>query len=424
MARRKVSCSRTLDADARTVWASVRDFCRPWHPLVTTMRAEDSGRVRAFQVRGEDTVYREQLIWFSDTEMSMRYVHLEGIAGVDRYEGRLQIVPDKAGCETTMSAIIDAPAERANEVAEGTAAIFEIGLEALARNVPKAASEELDASPSSPFEPFKLKTDPPLTLDKTPSGDGPLCLFLHGIGGQRSNWAAQLAAAGAITPSAALDLRGYGDSALGGEQTSLQDHCDDILKVADALKADRLILCGLSYGAWIATAFAEKYPDRMAGLILSGGCTGMSEADAKERNAFRTSREVPLDAGQTPADFAPAVMDVICGPNATAKVRAELQASMAAIPVETYRDALHCFTNPPGRFDFSRLTIPVLMMTGEHDVLAPPSEIRSVAERILQASPAPDVRFEVIAGAGHVCNVEAPDAYNAPMLEFLRRVAR
>jgi pimeloyl-ACP methyl ester carboxylesterase len=32
------------------------------------------------------------------------------------------------------------------------------------------------------------------------------------------------------------------------------------------------------------------------------------------------------------------------------------------------------------------------------------------------------VRFEVIAGAGHVCNVEAPGPYNRHLTEFLRKL--
>ena len=66
--------------------------------------------------------------------------------------------------------------------------------------------------------------------------------------------------------------------------------------------------------------------------------------------------------------------------------------------------------------------MPVLMMTGQYDRLAPPSEIRAVAGRIFdQAQPA-DVRFEVVEGAGHVCNVEAPHVYGRQLLEFLARV--
>jgi pimeloyl-ACP methyl ester carboxylesterase len=96
---------------------------------------------------------------------------------------------------------------------------------------------------------------------------------------------------------------------------------------------------------------------------------------------------------------------------------------MEAIPASTYRDAMRCFCNPLERFDFARLTMPVLLMTGEHDRLAPPDEIRGVAGRILDQAAHPDVRFEMIKGAGHVCNVEQPELYNAPLLEFLTKVA-
>lgn len=190
----------------------------------------------------------------------------------------------------------------------------------------------------------------------------------------------------------------------------------------ETLGAGRIVLCGLSYGSWIATSFAMRHPDKLAGLVLSGGCTGMSEASVEEREAFRRSRQVPLDQAKVPADFAPAVVDVLAGPDAGEDIRQKLFDSMAAIPAATYRDALNCFTNPPERFDFSRLTMPVLMMTGEHDRLAPPAEIRGVATRIAEMAPNASVRFEVIAGTGHVCNVERPDAYNTVLTEFLSEV--
>ena len=63
-------------------------------------------------------------------------------------------------------------------------------------------------------------------------------------------------------------------------------------------------------------------------------------------------------------------------------------------------------------------------MTGEFDRLAPPAEIRNVAERIFDASKTPDVRFEVIAGVGHVCNVEGADAYTRHLHDFVAMVAR
>ncbi|MFC6582687.1 alpha/beta fold hydrolase [Sulfitobacter aestuariivivens] len=45
-----------------------------------------------------------------------------------------------------------------------------------------------------------------------------------------------------------------------------------------------------------------------------------------------------------------------------------------------------------------------------------------MSERIWDASQFPDVHFEVITGAGHVCNLEKPDLYNASLTGFIKRV--
>lgn len=394
--------------------------------------------MRAFTVRGEQTTYRERLTYISQSDRTYAYAHVAGIKGVDLYNARLSVAPGvDGGSVITMSAELVAPDGRAEEIAAGTQAIFDDGVQSLANLTFPGPAQEPGPAPvveelpppvmplgdnSANFDTLTLDTRPNLTLSLTPRKSGPLCLFLHGIGGARTNWYAQLAAVAPIARAAALDLRGYGDSDLGDDQTNIVDYCTDILRICEVLGDHRLILCGLSYGAWIATSFAMRYPDMLAGLVLSGGCTGMSEAAAETRDAFRQAREAPLNDGKTPADFAPDVVDVIAGPNAAEAARADLLTSMSAIPAETYRDAITCFTNPKEKFDFRRLTMPVLMMTGEHDSLAPPAEIRTVAGRIHDQAPNPDVQFEVIEGAGHVCNVEAPDAYNAHLLPFIKRL--
>lgn len=408
------------------VWQVVRDFCGAWHPWIATMQEEQGpkgARIRAFTVMGEDTVYREQQTYFSDSDRVLGYTHLEGIRDCEAYDARVTVTPaDAGGSVLNWTATVRAPAGRLGAICEGTKAVFEAGIAALAT----AKLPVVENSPSWPLssvETLVFDDLPRLALTVTPDfGDGRLCLFLHGIGGGRSNWVEQLPAVGSKMRAAALDLRGYGDSSLGPRQSTVDDYCADILRVAEKLGAKRLVLVGLSYGSWIATSFAMRHPDMLDGLVLSGGCTGMSEAGPDEREAFRVSREVPLNAGQTPADFAPAVVKVLASPGASEAIRQRLFDSMAAIPTATYRDALLCFTNPLERFDFARLTMPVLMMTGEHDRLAPPAEIRGVAGRIWDMAPRPDVRFEVIAGAGHVCNVEAPEAYNGPLLDLLGRL--
>jgi pimeloyl-ACP methyl ester carboxylesterase len=428
VAQAQVKSTEASAHSAEQVWTLLRGFLWDWHPAIATMQAQRSDQgalIRAFKVQSEDRLYREQLTYFSDSARRLSYRHLEGIAGAQRYEAQVSVTPTDTGCCIEMRADIWATGTRANEIAEGTQVIFDSTIAALDMAVATVPARVTvpSVAPQTNIQHHTSEGAPRLALTTTPSQRGSLCLFLHGIGGARSNWKNQLPVTATHMRAAALDLRGYGDSALGPDQSTVDDYCNDILRVMAEFGTDKLVLCGLSYGAWIATSFAMRHPDKLAGLILSGGCTGMSEASEAARDGFRNAREGPLDAGQTPADFAPEVVGMLCAPGATDAVREELRVSMAQIPVATYRDALGCFTNPQEVFDFSKLTMPILMITGEHDRLAPPSEISQVAERIHNGAALPDVRFEVLRGAGHVCNVEDPAAYNALLADFLERVA-
>ncbi len=424
-----VDVTRDIPRDADAVWAVARDFCSDWHPAIERVwaeRAANGGLIRCFEAAGDDSVYREQLTFFSDSDRTLQYTLLDGIAGIEHYHASLTVTPVTAGqCQVRWGATVSGPAARIAQVARGTEAIFGMGIDTLATvsNVTPAKDREPIPATPTPFT-LDLPGNPALALSVSPEADGPVVLCLHGIGGNRSNWSPQFSLQNAGGRFAALDLRGYGASALGPAQSTVDDYCDDILRVREAMGVEHLVLCGLSYGAWIATAFAHRHPETLSGLVLCGGCTGMSEASADEQARFRASREAPLDAGQVPADFAPAVVDVIAGPAASPATREALRASMASIPAATYRDALHCFTRPTERFDFAPLDLPVMLITGEHDRLAPPDEIRSVAARVHAAVPRANVRFEVIRDAGHVCNLEQPDAVNRLLADFLAKVQR
>ncbi len=420
MARRHVNVSKVIQCNADHAWSITRDFCSPWHPAIASMTAEHNGHVRCFTVHGEDTIYRERLTYMSDSDRTMRYTHIEGIDGAQHYAATLAINPLREGCQVTWEAMLDAEEPRATQIAEGTGAVFEVGIDALAGRVtPKSAEVSVEAE-SGHIANF-IVAGIGVSYAGAPS-DG-LCIFLHGIGGNRSNWNRQLQCAAKHMRAAAMDLRGYGDSALGGAQTTIEDYCDDILRVMKCFDVKRLVLCGMSFGSWIATSFAMRHPEMLSGLVLSGGCTGMSEAGDVEQQNFLRARLAPLDQGQRPRDFAEAVVNVIVSPEATQAVRQEIFESMAAISPQTYRDALWCFTHPVEKFDFSRVSCPVLLMTGEHDRLAAPAEIRGVARRIHDAARNPDVRFEIIDQAGHLCNIEKPQRFNTVLNQFLSRLS-
>ncbi len=426
MACENVRCSGQSAATPEDVWRAVADFGVGWHPFVAWCEVETNrcGEViRRFGEEGDDGVMIERLTYISHSDRTMSYTLVDGIEGAQSYTARLEVTPNGTGSTITWHADVEAAKPRARAIAAGTKAVFDAGIAAL--NTPVAPVVKRTMTAVCKTAPLLIDGTPRLGLTVAPESlktAKTICILLHGIGGNRKNWNDQLTALGNQMPMVALDLRGYGDSTLGVSQTQIEDYFKDILVVKKHFRATKIVLCGLSYGSWIACSFALRHPEKIAGLVLCGGCTGMSEADPKEREAFRISREVPLNEGQTPADFADNVVGVIVGPNASTGARKALHGSMAAIPPNTYRDALTCFCNPPEKLDFSAANFPVLLMTGDHDRLAPVTEIRRVSHRFAQAA-APFVGFEVIAGAGHVCNLEQPDVVNAHLAQFFMMLA-
>lgn len=427
MKKHEVHCTKEL-SHVSQAWAHIRDFGSSWHPDIVKNKLEIGATgavVRVFNGTDGGT-YREQITYLSDTDQLLRYALTEGIEGIDSYRGEVSTT----ATSVNWAASFKAPEAIGKSVAAGTTNVFNNGLEWLSDNTSKP--DTVKPTPSSAakarLQATQIKDASHLSvLSDTHANKScwTLVLFVHGIGGNASNWQAQLEALADTHNVAALDLRGYGDSALGDNQTHIDDYCEDIIKVMQHFGSRKLVIVGLSMGSWIATSFAMRHPQLLAGLVLAGGCTGMSEADVDERTGFLQSRAVPLSEGKTPAEFADAVVDLISGPNASKQQRTALHTSMSAISGETYLDALTCFCNPVERFDYSRITCPVLLVTGEHDRLASPDEIRQVSldmyQSIDDANRLPDIRFEVINDAGHLCNLEQPEQFNNLLLKFLYR---
>ncbi|MND07904.1 Proline iminopeptidase [compost metagenome] len=65
----------------------------------------------------------------------------------------------------------------------------------------------------------------------------------------------------------------------------------------------------------------------------------------------------------------------------------------------------------------STITVPTLIVVGEDDALTPVSEARAMHAAI------PGSRLEIVAGAGHLSNMERPAAFNHVLSEFLGSLA-
>jgi len=89
---------------------------------------------------------------------------------------------------------------------------------------------------------------------------------------------------------------------------------------------------------------------------------------------------------------------------------------LAAIHPDGYRQAAIALHNTDFLDLLPAISIPTLVIAGEHDRVVAMEHSRQLAEGI------PGARLEVIAGTGHLSNQQKPDEYNAIVRDFLRQV--
>ena len=252
------------------------------------------------------------------------------------------------------------------------------------------------------------------TLAVEAAGQGPLVLFMHGIGGNRTNWRTQLPAFAATFSAVAWDARGYGASDDYDGPLAFDDFVADLLRVLDHFGAERVHLVGLSMGGRIAMRAALLHPQRIATLTLVDTHEGFEAFSPAQREAFVDSRRAPLLAGKTPADIAEPVARTLVSPNARPEHLQQLIDSIAALHKDSYIKSLQATVDQVVVGDISLITAPAHFIVGEQDRLTPVAMHHEMAAKVGGAP------VSVLAGAGHLSNIENADAFNSAALAWLR----
>ena len=88
-------------------------------------------------------------------------------------------------------------------------------------------------------------------------------------------------------------------------------------------------------------------------------------------------------------------------------------ATMSRIPSGGLRAAVECLPTHDVRTRLGEITVPTLVLVGEHDEETPLSYAEALATGI------PQSRLQIIPGAGHISSLEAPEAVNTALREHL-----
>ncbi len=247
-------------------------------------------------------------------------------------------------------------------------------------------------------------------------GRGEVVFFLHGVGGNKTNWRENLAVFGKHFRAIAWDSRGYGDSDDYDAALEFSDFADDLARVLAVLKVEKVHLVGLSMGSWIAMDFALRYPEHLHSLTLCCTHAGFSYLSADAKAEFIRRRKEPLLRGLLPADIAEPVARSLVSPKAEEAVVAKLAASMAALHRDSYLKSIEALIETDFRAQLGAIDIPCLVVSGSDDPLTTKEMGQEVSDLIKGA------QFVVIPDAGHLPNLEQPAAFNDAVLGFLRSV--
>jgi pimeloyl-ACP methyl ester carboxylesterase len=249
-----------------------------------------------------------------------------------------------------------------------------------------------------------------------------LAVFLHAFPLGADMWMPQLQELPGGWSAVAPDFRGFGASAPDAPAAAragagIDDYGADVVALLDALGAGRAAICGCSMGGYAAFALLRRAPDRVAGLLLADT---RATADA---DAARASRAAMLDRLDRlgPAAVAAEMRGKLVGPTTLASRPAVLDAIDALMGRAT-REGIgfavaRMMNRPDSTAALGAFPRPVCVAVGEEDVLTPPSEAAAMAAAV------PGATLTTIPRAGHLSTLEAPEAFNAAMHDWLGRVA-
>ncbi len=241
-------------------------------------------------------------------------------------------------------------------------------------------------------------------------GEGQPVLLLHGFPLTGASFWPQLEAPPKGVRLIVPDHRGFGHSARGDGPLSMEALATDALALLDFLKIPQTAVGGVSMGGYVAMALLRLDPARVTKLLL---IDTQSSADDEAAKARREATAIELEAkGMEP--LVAAMMPKLLAAKAPDEVRRRVEAMMRSADPRSAAAASRAMgQRADSREILSRFAGPTLVVVGGEDVITPPAKAKELAEGMAGS------RRVELEGAGHLSNLEKPEAFNAALSEFL-----
>ncbi|HEY7401466.1 MAG TPA: alpha/beta fold hydrolase [Actinomycetota bacterium] len=236
-------------------------------------------------------------------------------------------------------------------------------------------------------------------------------LLVHAFPLDARMWEPQLAAFDASgVPVVAPHLPGFGGTASAGDVMTMEAAAGRCLAELDAAGVDRVVVCGLSMGGYVALELWREARDRIAGLVFANT---KAEGDTPEAAAKRRELAEKL---RTEGNVLVANPPPLLSDGASAELRERVTGMIADQPATSIAAAaLGMAERPDSTGDLAGIDVPTLVIASDADALIPAGVSAPMAERI------PGAELATITHAGHLSNLEASEEFDRLLESHLGR---
>lgn len=239
----------------------------------------------------------------------------------------------------------------------------------------------------------------------------PVVVLSCSLGTDRSMWDPQMPALSDRFRVLRYDLRGHGSSPAPPGPYEIADLGEDLLALLDRLEIERAVLCGVSIGAMTSIWVGARAPDRVRRLVL---CCTSARFPSQARDVYRARAKIVLENGvDTVADGALERWFTAPFGEANPDLMALIRRGLTSTSSEGYAGCCEALAAVDLRPDLGSITAPALVIAAGDDPATPADYGRLIADGIRRA------RFELIADAAHLANIEKAEQVTPLILGFI-----
>lgn len=246
------------------------------------------------------------------------------------------------------------------------------------------------------------------------SGKGVPVVFIHGMGGDSSEWSSFMPEFSKVIRCIAIDLRGHGKSEKPAQPYTQDMFAGDIAALLDILEIDKAYYCGISMGGFIAMKSALNYPEKVTGLILIDTAARIPAKSIEVATKWSKAAEKGLKA------YIEAEIRDLFHPMFTRRHKDEVEVFAESMRtrervVETLQRIEQGYAQKP--YDLTKelrnIKVPTLIIHGRDD------KVVSYEEAVLTHEEIPNSQLALIPFVGHASILERKDFFIDLLLYFV-----